>query len=117
VLRIGQPSPPRFLALEATVRQAIWRDALRSQRGMRSRSGWFVTVYAPHGATEVLFAAKRPVTSEDAAAWYAHLAPFGWRHSAHGGAGRKGPTRAGKSTSPVQGSEGASNREETSPQG
>jgi hypothetical protein len=104
VLHIGQTSPSRFLALEPTVRQAIWRDALRSQRGMRSRSGWFVTVYAPHGATEVLFAAPRPLKSEDAAAWYAHLAPFGWRQA--GSFGDPG--------SPVQ---GRTRRAKTTPQG
>lgn len=95
VLHIGRPSPSRFLGLEPTVRQAIWRDALRSQRGMRSRSGWFVTAYAPHGTTEVLFATPRPVKSEEAAAWYAHLAPLGWRHAGGGLSSR----------SPVQGRE------------
>ncbi|MBX3188509.1 MAG: hypothetical protein KF819_15950 [Labilithrix sp.] len=79
VLRVGAPSPAAFLGLAPTLRQAIWRDALRGQRGIRSRSGWFVTVYAPEGATELLFAAPRPIESEHAAAWYAKLAPFGWR--------------------------------------
>ena len=79
VLHVGRSAPRSFLALAASVRQGIWRDALRSQRAMRSRSGWFVTVYAPHGATRVVFATPRPVTSDAAAGWYAELAPFGWR--------------------------------------
>jgi hypothetical protein len=79
VLRVGHPSPPAFLGLEPAVRQAIWRDGMRWQRGIRSRSGWFVTVYAPEGSTEVLFAAPRPVKSAQAAEWYAKLAPYTWR--------------------------------------
>jgi hypothetical protein len=82
VLHVGRAAPRSFLALAASVRQGIWRDALRTQRAMRSRSGWFVTVFAPKGTTEVVFATPRPVTSEAAAGWYAELAPFNWRQAA-----------------------------------
>lgn len=81
VLHVGGSSPSRFRALPPNTRQAIWRDALRGQRGMRSRSGWFVTAYAPRGTTEVLFAAPRPITSAQATAWYRAIAPYGWRQS------------------------------------
>jgi hypothetical protein len=79
VLRVGRRPPPRFEALEGVARQAIWRDGLRHQRGIRGRSAWFVTTFAPRGAAEVLFVSPRPITSEQAQAWRAKIAPFGWR--------------------------------------
>ncbi len=85
VLWVGRSAPPRYVALASPIRQAIWRDAVRAQRGNRGRSGWFVTAYAPEGATKVIFAAPRPVTSEQATAWYRLLWPHGWRVSPDGG--------------------------------
>jgi len=88
VLEVGGPAPPAFLVLTPAERQAIWRDAMRFQRQGRSRSGWFVTVVGVREAggagREVLFAARRPVTSEQARGWYAALAPCAWRVSAAG---------------------------------
>jgi hypothetical protein len=79
VLRVGCRPPPPFEALEPTVRQAIWRDGLRHQRRIRGRSAWFVTTFAPQGAAEVLFVTPRPITTEQAQAWHAKIAPFHWR--------------------------------------
>lgn len=72
-LPVGAPPPPRYLALAPVVRQAIWRDAMRAARQVRSRSGWLVTALAPAGTPEVLFVAPRPVTSEAASSWYRAL--------------------------------------------
>jgi hypothetical protein len=79
VVHVGRRPPAAFASLAPVERQAIWRDALRAQRGSRSRSGWFVTSYAPDGATEAFFATRRPVTAEEGARWHAIVAPHGYR--------------------------------------
>ena len=79
VLRVGRRPPPPFERLEPTIRQAIWRDGLRNQRRIRGRSAWFVTTFAPVGPAEILFVTPRPVTSEEAQAWHAQIAPYNWR--------------------------------------
>lgn len=79
VLRVGRAAPARFRALDPDIRQAIWRDAVRAHRGMRGRSGWFVTCFAPDGPTEAVFAAPRPVDAGKSHAWWAELEPASWR--------------------------------------
>lgn len=79
VLHVGRRPPSSFLALPATQRQAIWRDAVRAQRGIRGRSGWFVTAYAPRGAAEILYVTRRPVKAGPAGEWHGLLRRHGFR--------------------------------------
>ncbi len=79
VLRVGRAAPARYRALDPEVRQAIWRDAVRAHRGMRGRSGWFVTCFAPDGPTEAVFAAPRPVDPARSEAWWRELEPASFR--------------------------------------
>lgn len=79
VLHVGRRPPASFASLPPVDRQAIWRDAVRALRGSRGRSGWMVTAYAPRGAAEVLYVARRPVRSEQATEWAKILGPATWR--------------------------------------
>ncbi|HVH45309.1 MAG TPA: hypothetical protein VM925_23310 [Labilithrix sp.] len=79
VLRLDAPPPEKFLDLPASVRQAIWRDALRFNVGARGRSGWFVSCRTRDGAPEAIFVAQRPISPERAAAWRAAVSAADWR--------------------------------------
>lgn len=80
-VRVGAAPPAAFLALEASVRQSLWTDALRDQRVARGggRSGWFVTAHAPQGILEVFFVAPKPVDPRTASEWRAELRLHTWR--------------------------------------
>ena len=73
VVAIGQAPPPSFRALSPATRQALWRDAIRAGRGAKRHSRWYVTIFAPDGAAEAIFAAPKPVEPARAAAWRATL--------------------------------------------
>jgi hypothetical protein len=74
VLEIGAPPPPAFLALAPTVRQAVWRDALREVAGRkRPRSGFGVVAWAPTGAVSAVFATPKPVDGDAARRFRAAL--------------------------------------------
>lgn len=67
VLEVGGGAPARFLALPPSVRQAIWRDAVRDVEGRRRpRSGFGVVAWAPEGAIRAIFAAPKPLPSGEA---------------------------------------------------
>ena len=67
VLEVGGRAPERFLGLPPSVRQAIWRDAVRDVEGRRRpRSGFGVVAWAPEGAIRAIFAAPKPLRSGDA---------------------------------------------------
>lgn len=79
VVRPGATPPKSFLALPSFVRQAIWRDAVRSLTAGRSRSGWFVSCWTTGGVPEMLFVAPPPVSPEQRARWAVVMDSVDWR--------------------------------------